>query len=216
MKNKNAFIRTIIVDDHQIFLEALRSSLDRFPYFKVLSTFTSGEKVLDFVKQNEVDVVLLDIQMPGINGLDLSKQLLEAFPQITIIILTMLDDPIVRQEAEDIGVSHFIFKGDDFDGLLSAMNQSQSGQLFVKIPEENPQILSREEYLKSAQYHLTKREIEIYALIVEGLRNDQIGNKLCVSPFTVKKHRQNIFRKMGRSTSVELISLWHEMNKKVK
>ena len=211
MKSKKNLIRTIIVDDHQIFLEALQITLGRYSYFKVLKTFKNGDGVLDFVLDNQIDVVIMDIQMPGINGLDLSRQILNVLPETTIVILTMLDSLKIREQAHEIGVTHFLFKGDNLDGLLNAMNHSQSGNLFIKIPERKTSSFTRREYLQSDQFGLTIRELEVFELIIEGLDNHEIGTKLFVSQLTIKTHRANIFKKTDRKNSVELVALWHSL-----
>ncbi len=201
-------IRTVLIDDHAIFLEALKITLGRFKTFDVIETFTSGKGVLAFIKLHPVDVIIMDIQMPEINGIELTRIISNIAPSITIVILTMLDDPISRKEALDAGATHFVFKGDNFDDLLHALNTSKNGTSITDRPYLKNIEITPEEYLQARPFRLSNREIDIYKKIVEGKNNLIIGEELFISPLTVKTHRANIMKKMVVKNSRELIAFW--------
>lgn len=203
-------IKVVIADDHQLVLDGLRSILEQGPEIKVISTANNGADLLRQLAFIKPDIVLMDIDMPVMNGIEATQQVKANYPDIRIIILTMHEEKAMVKKLTDIGASGFILKNSDKDELLQAIKRVHQGGMYFSseltmnlishgITPVNPGSVDDKKAL------LTEREIEILKLIAEGLSNKEIGDKLFISHRTVDTHRTNLMKKLDVSNIAGLI-----------
>lgn len=186
-------IRVVLADDHPLVLEGLQAMLRAEADIEVLAAVTDGEGLLPIVERMRPDVVVLDLQMPGLSGWDCLRRIREASPGTRVLILTAFGDGEFIQMAIEQEADGFVLKTEPPQQTLSAIRQVAQGHLVF------PQAARR--WLRPRAPEglaaLTDREREILALVAQGLRNDQIAHRLGLKPSTVKFHLQNIFQKLG-------------------
>jgi DNA-binding NarL/FixJ family response regulator len=199
-----AAIKLMIADDHKLFREGLKALLSVTDDIEIVAEAEDGESALNKCKQLQPEIILMDIHMPGLNGLHATQQILEAFPQIGIIMLTMLEDDTSVFNAMRAGARGYLLKGADPKEVLSVIRAVAEGQaLFGPAIATRLMNFFRELSLKpiAAQSktsfpELTERELEVLRLISQGLNNSEITQKLVLSPKTVRNHITNIFSKL--------------------
>lgn len=192
-------IRVLIVDDHPVFRFGLSSLLTSLPDMDVVGEATSGEEAVVQAASLEPDIILMDINLPGLNGIQATRQILQSDPQIGILMVTMIDDDSVFQ-AMQAGARGYLLKGADPDETLRAIRSVASGEAIFS-PKAAERLVNYFGQKKVAAYpevfpELTEREREILALIAQGLTNAAIAERLVLSPKTVRNHVSNIFRKL--------------------
>lgn len=200
--------RVLIADDHTIVASGVKAILDSSNEYNTLGVVADGVEALDFVEKNKVDIVLMDINMPNMNGIECTRKLKEKWPDIKVIILTMYNRKQFIRELLDVGADGCVLKNNSGTELILAIERVQSGKTyfdqlndFVDAPKE----------LK--EFKLGEREIEIIELIAEGETSKEIAARLYISEHTVKTHRKNIFRKVGVNDADALVN-W-AMNQKL-
>jgi DNA-binding NarL/FixJ family response regulator len=197
--------RIVIADDHSIVLEAYRQLLE--PEFTVVGTASNGQELLEVAPKLSPDVVLLDISMPTLNGLDVARQLKATLPQTKLIFVTMLDEPFYISEAFELGASAYVLKQSASTELLSALSavlknrRYISPQLSVEVQEaiETPWV--KPEGFSSK---LTPRQQEVLQFLTKGLSTKEIARTMRISAKTVGFHKGNITRRLGIHTTAEL------------
>lgn len=192
-------IRVLIVDDHPVFRFGLSSLLTSLPDMDVVGEATSGEEAVVQAASLEPDIILMDINLPGLNGIQATRQILQSDPQIGILMVTMIDDDSVFQ-AMQAGARGYLLKGADPDETLRAIRSVASGEAIFS-PKAAERLVNYFGQKKVAAYpevfpELTEREREILALIAQGLTNAAIAERLVLSPKTVRNHVSNIFGKL--------------------
>jgi len=197
--------RIVIVDDHRLFREGLKLILQEESY-EIAGEFANGHEFIKFLDIVKPDLVLLDINMPGMNGIDAAKKALEIYPDLNILILSMLGEEDYYNELMNIGVKGFLLKDSDTDELLTAIKKILGGaayfsqQLLMKILQNK----SKQEQRTTA-VSLSPREMEVLTLLCEGLTNAEIAEKLFLSQRTVDRHKSNLFMKCECTNSVGLV-----------
>jgi len=197
--------RIVIVDDHRIVLEAYRQLLE--PEFTVVGTASNGQELLEVAPKLSPDVVLLDIFMPTLHGLDVARQLKATLPQTKLIFVTMMDEPFYISEAFEVGASAYVLKQSTSTELLSALSavlknrRYISPQLSVEVQEaiETPWV--RPDGFSSK---LTPRQQEVLQLLTKGLSTKEIAKTMRISAKTVGFHKANITHRLGIHTTAEL------------
>ncbi len=198
-------IKILLVDDQLVVREGLRAMLHAEPDFTIIGEASSGTQALAYAARYTPDVILLDIRMPGMDGLSTLLQLKQKVPTASIIMVTLYDNPDYLLQAVASGASGYILKDSSREELVRAIRVTREGGAII-----SPTLLP--ELLRYVQQHpdqaslnmeairgLTPREMEILKLIAEGNTNQQIAEKYYLSPTTVKTHVQNIFHKLGVS-----------------
>jgi len=196
-------IRIVLVDDHQIVLDGLRSLLDQDPSFDVITSFNDPEKALAFLSVQAPDILLTDYSMPRMSGLELIKRAKALQPSIKSVLLSMHDEPTIVKEAMKQGINGFLLKNIQQHELKEAIRKIYSGLMYISA-EITTQLLHHH-IIDESESKLTERELEILKLITREFSNKQIADELSISERTVETHRKNIFRKTGTSTLVGLI-----------
>lgn len=191
-------IEILIADDHSMVREGLKQLIELEDDILVIAQAGDGKEAIEKIQQYNPDVVLLDINMPVMNGLEVLKYLNENNIRANILMLTIHNEVEYLFKAVEIGVKGYVLKDSEADVLIKAIREIYKGEsyiqpnmaakLFQKMNDQTAKI--------NASEKLTKRELEVLRLITEGLLNKEIAHTLCISEKTVKNHISNIFKKI--------------------
>ena len=201
-------LKIFIVDDHEFFRNGLKMVINRLKYARVCGEASTGREFLDMLAKAEPDIVMMDIQMPGMNGIEATRLALEEYPDLKVAALTMFDDEEYVQSMIDAGAKGFLLKNitkDVLDQALQAINSGKnyySPELFDFFTKK----VVREPRADEEEVQLTRREKEILQLICDGLSNKEIADKLFISERTVVGHKSNLLAKTNCKSSVGLLS----------
>ena len=197
-------LKVLIADDHRLMLHAIRLALAESDDIDIVAEADSGPKVLPLVGQTNPDIVLLDVRMPGMDGLTVLERLRERYPKIRVAMLSAVDDPAVVKAALSRGASAFIVKHIDPRDLAAAVRQAIEGAVF------QPLGLLENGNDGSSAVDLSKRELTILHALQSGLSNKQIAKELFLAEQTVKFHLTNIYRKLGVNSRTEAVRYAYE------
>ena len=205
-------IKIALVDDHKLFRKGLLSILEQIDDFEILFDATNGKEFLEHPKLEKVDVVLLDIQMPEIDGIATTKILREKNQDIKIIILSMHDEDQFIMHLMEIGANGYLLKDTDTDEVVVAIRKVyDSGVYFsdfvsrVMLRKMNKNLVTSNKIF-NYKTDLSARELEVLKHICEGLTTSEIGDKICISPRTVEGHRLRIMEKLGVNNTAKLVA----------
>jgi DNA-binding NarL/FixJ family response regulator len=202
-------IRILIVDDHAILRDGIRALLERESQFEVIGEAADGRAALELTRQRQPDIVLMDVAMPLLNGLEATAQVLQCSPDSKVIILSMYDYESYIRQALAAGAAGYILKDATADELIDAIRCVHKGEAVL-----SPAItrLVIEDYLRWGEVKpldnengLTPREREVLQLIAEGYTNKEIAEILCVAVKTVQAHRTNLMEKLDLHSKGDLI-----------
>lgn len=200
-------IKLIIVEDHPLMRQGLIAYLD--DYFKIIGEASNGKEAIDLLKENEPDVVIMDIQMPIMGGHEALSIIKKKYPKIKVIIYTMFFEGGFISEYIKNGASAFINKGCDPDVIVKAINHIISeGFYFDNVIKDNISSLALQNFSSNPdlfQSALTDREIEVLKLVCSGKTNIEIASLLDVSSRTIDFHRQSIYKKTKSDSIVNLV-----------
>jgi two-component system response regulator NreC len=202
-------IKVLIADDHAIVRTGLRSILLAEPSLHLVGEATGGNEAVKLVAELNPDILVLDISMPDLDGISVTKQLKSLDPDLKILILTIHEDKALLREAVRVGASGYILKKAAEADLIAAIHIVLRGDMYVdpsmvrEIIEDPTESANSQQ--KSISEPLTPREIDILKLIVQGYTNRQIGEELTISVRTVEGHRANLSSKLGLRNRVELV-----------
>ncbi|HHB75408.1 MAG TPA: response regulator transcription factor [Desulfobulbus sp.] len=193
-------ITAFLADDHQMFRQGLRTLLASTKDIQVIGEASNGQESLRLIEELQPEVAVLDIAMPGLTGIEVARRLARVAPKTKNLILTMHADCFYAVEALKANALGFMLKEESFDMLINAIRAVAAGNMFVSPTLEKPVL---KEFVGLAKQSgvgggniLTEREREILQLVVEGLTNQEISKKLCISTSTVDTHRKNIMAKL--------------------
>jgi len=199
-------VRVLIVDDHALFREGIRMILEAQPDIEVVGEAGDGGEALALVEQTRPDIVILDIAMPGLDGLEATKRIKATHPEVRILVLTMHDHKEYVLPMLRLGASGYVVKRAAASELVQAIRSVYRDESYLH-PSAARAVL--EEYRRRAvpdeEGGLTEREKEVLRLIAEGLTNQEIARRLYISVRTVETHRKNLMEKLGLHTSADLV-----------
>jgi len=207
MMNKSKY-SIIIADDHTLFRNGLKGLLNGCPEFSVIGEAPDGRELLSLLKHSTPDVVLLDIDMPIMDGAEAAKCAIRDYPDIKIITLSMHSDQDYYFKMVSLGVKGFLLKSSCFDEVkLAITTVSDGGSYFSQelLCDLVGSLKSTEKDDNDYYEDLSQRELEILLLICKGLSNNEIANKLYISKRTVDKHRANILSKTNSKNTANLV-----------
>jgi len=201
-------IRVLIADDHAIVRTGLRALLDSEPTMKLVGEATGGYEAIELAGKSNADILVLDISMPDLDGISVTKKIKSQFPDLRILILTVHEDEALLREAIRVGAAGYVLKRAAETELISAIRAIMGGVLYVD-PSMVRVLLSDEikptATLPESVEPLTHREKEILKLIAQGYTNCQTAEELNISTRTVEGHRANLVAKLGLRSRVELV-----------
>jgi two-component system, NarL family, nitrate/nitrite response regulator NarL len=204
-------VRIAIVDDHQIVIDGLLSMMEGHDRFKVVLQATEPKKMLQLLKQNDVDLLLTDIMMPEMTGNQLAKEVRKQFPEIRILALSMSGQgELVNEMINDADIAGYVLKNIGKQEFLTALEKIASGGIYFSEEVLAEMIKDSSVKKENEDTHLTRREVEIIQLIEKELNNKQIADRLFISERTVETHRKNIFRKTKTNSAIGLIKYAYE------
>lgn len=201
----------LLADDHQVVRLGLRTLLESESGFSVIGEAEDGYTALRLTEKLQPDVVILDLMMPGLNGIETARQISQKFPALNIVILSMFDSEAYVVEALNSGAQAYVLKSSTTDDLVTAIQTIQRGQRYLspKLSEQaiNAYIHHVQE-AKTGEFDsletLTPREREVLHLAAQGKHNAQIAEHLSISIRTVESHRSNMMRKLGLRSQIDL------------
>jgi two-component system response regulator NreC len=201
-------IKVLIADDHAIVRTGLRSLIHSESTMELVGEATGGYEAIDLIGQTQPDILILDLSMPDLDGIEVTKRVKPLFPALRILILTIHEDEALLRAALKAGAGGYILKHAAETELISAIHTILRGDLYVDpslvrklLTDEVPPPVS----LSKSMEALTPREIEVLKLIVQGYTNRQIGEELNISVRTAESHRANLSEKLGLRSRVELV-----------
>jgi len=202
-------LKLIVVDDHVFFRKGVIMTINRLKYAEVVGEASNGIELLEEAKLKKPDVVIMDIKMPEMNGIEAAKQLHILLPQTKIIVLSMFGDEENFKQMLEVGVDGFLLKNAEIKELEMALQKVAKGQQYYSaefMPFFTNQYVKSEGPKEDKVSNLTKREVEIIKYVVQGYINQEIADKLFISLRTVTTHRANINMKIGSKNTAQLIA----------
>jgi DNA-binding NarL/FixJ family response regulator len=203
-------IEVILVDDHAIVRQGIRSVISQDPLIKVVGEASNGKEAVKLAKDKSPDIVIMDITLPLLNGLEASHQILKQNKKVKILILSMHDNRAFIENALGFGVRGYILKDSATDEIIRAIREVQAGRYFLSskissfVVQDYVAKKKKKMRLRSISI-LTDREREILQLIAEGLNNKEISQRLKLALKTVMVHRNNIMQKLDIHNQAQLI-----------
>ncbi|MBF9254451.1 response regulator transcription factor [Pontibacter sp. 172403-2] len=207
-------IRVILTDDHKLIRDGLKALLNGSDTISVIGEAADGNELLELLQKVQADVVLLDINMPGKNGIETTRELHLHYPELKVLVLSMLDHERYVHQMIEAGASGYVLKNAGKEELTSAIQLVAAGVTYIS-PEVAIDMLKKLQVPDAQGYHtteadkiprdLTRRELEVLALISEGFTNAEIAEKLFTSKRTVETHRQNLLEKTQTNNTATLI-----------
>lgn len=198
-------VSLVLVDDHPVVLEGLRSLLEKNDSLEIAGSFTTGKDTLDFLSRQEVDVILLDISLPDISGTDLCRKIKEKDPRTCVLAISNHNERSIITQMLQNGASGYLLKNSSSEELTQSILGAIEGNLALTPEVKN--ILARGEASFKALPRLTRREKEVLKMVAEGLTTAAIADKLFISPLTVETHRRNLMQKFEVNNSAALIKV---------
>ena len=199
----------VLADDHHMVRQGLQALLEAEPDFHIVGEAADGREALQLVERLQPDVLVLDLMLPGLSGLEVARQVSRLSPQTRVVILSMYANQAYVLEALRSGAAAYVLKKATAGELARAVREVTAGRRYLSPPLSEEHI---ETYLKKAEESktdpyelLTTRQREVLHLIVEGHTNVEIAARLVISPRTVEMHRANLMRKLGVRTQADLI-----------
>jgi DNA-binding NarL/FixJ family response regulator len=196
--------RIVVADDHTLVRQSITKLLDSCDDLAVVAEAATGEQALDMIRVHAPDVAVLDVSMPGMDGLDVAVALRRDAPNVRILMLTMHDDDVTLRRATQTAVDGYLSKTASTDEVIAAVRSVAAGGAYV-----SPTIASRMMRLASgtgAGANLTTREVEILRLLAHGSRIQDIAKELFLSTKTVKNHLTNVYAKLGVDTAAQAVA----------
>ena len=195
-------ITCLIVDDHEVVREGLRLSLSRAPHIRVIGEASDGEQAISLVERRKPNVVIMDVRMPGMDGLEATKQIMKQVPGTAVLIFTAFSERSLLARGLESGAKGYILKEAPHDTLLRAVERVAKGEGYVD-PALMPAFLSG----KDQTDMLTPREREILQLLADGMSNADVASKLFISQETVKSHVRHILAKLEADTRTHAVAI---------
>jgi len=197
-------VRVFIVDDHPVVVTGLQTLLGQLENIEVAGAVSSAFDAIPFLQKNQVDVILLDINLPDISGIELCKRIHKEFPEIKILGISTFSDRSYISRMIENGASGYLIKSAPAEEIAEAIDSVLRGKMYVSVSMEHVLRPLSSRPLDSLP-PLTKREKEILSQIAAGLTNNQIAEKLFISPLTVDSHRKNLLTKLEVNNTASLI-----------
>lgn len=204
---KESLIRVLIVDDHGIVRDGISLRLELLDGIEVVGEASDGDSAIKAVQQLDPDVVLMDVRMPGIDGIEATRRIRDLRPDMKVVVLTTFDDRDYVKSAMDAGASGYLLKTADAEEIASAIRAAQVGKVALDPDAARLLVESMHDRDMAENFDLSDRELEVLAVLCEGKSNREIGAQLHISPLTVKTHLQSIFHKLNASDRAQAVAI---------
>lgn len=202
-------MRIIIADDHCIFREGLKTFIQREPDWSVVGEAENGLELLQMLKSLTCDLIIMDITMPEMDGLTALKEVKRMYPEIKVLMLSLMKDYEHFEQAKIFGASGYLAKDDAGEDLIPAIKKIMRGKLHISSSVTNllaeRQLRSMDDGESPSLEILTKRERQVLQLIAKGMTNKEVGCELKISVHTVENHRAHLLEKLGLKNAVSLV-----------
>ncbi len=199
-------IRVLIADDHDMVRQGLIALLENFEEFEVVADVGDGEMAVMIAQDVCPDVVLMDVKMPKMDGIEATRRMLEICPDVRIIMLTSHNEDNNVQDALQAGAISFMMKNVSIETLADAVRKAYRGEGTL-TPEAVKSLIQASTRPPQIGYDLTDRELEVLELMVKGITNKEIGDVLFISPSTVKNHVSSILSKLSASSRTQAVAI---------
>lgn len=200
-------VKVLIVDDHKLIREGIAQYLEGDDRYHLTGDASEGVEALEFLRNNEVDLVLTDIRMPHMDGIDLTKNITSEFPNIKVVALTMMNDNNHIKKLMNAGAVGYVLKNCSESELKKAITQVMDGETYYspEVTETVMNALMKKKRTIGSEMPLTSREKEVLELIVKEFSNQEIADKLFISLRTVDAHKRNLLEKTGAKNVAGLV-----------
>ena len=193
-------LRVLIADDHPLFRDGLRTMLTSSPFTELVGEASDGEEAVSLVAELQPDVVVMDVQMPSISGIEATRRIMHDSPQVRVLVVTMFEDDATVFSAMRAGARGYVLKGANYAEMLRAIQAAGNGEAIFS-PQVAVRLMDyfagiRSEVPTQSFPELSAREREILGLIAQGRKNPEIAQELYLSPKTVRNHVSNILHKL--------------------
>ncbi|MBM3132781.1 MAG: response regulator transcription factor [Chloroflexi bacterium] len=202
-------ITVVMADDHDVVRRGLEALLETEPMFRVVGEARTGQEAIELIKQHQPDILVIDIIMPGLNGLEVTRRTAQISPNTRVVVLSMYENEPYVLEALRAGAMAYVLKGSTAEDLVRAIREVSAGHYYLSHPLSKRAL---EVYTEKSQAPevdpydmLTSREREVLHLAAEGYNTTRIASHLSISPRTVETHRASSMRKLGLRTQADLI-----------
>ncbi len=206
---RNSPYRVIIADDHSLIRKGLKTIIELESDIQVIGEAGDGKELMTFLRQDQPELIVMDISMPLVNGIDAVREVVEKYPRVRILMLTMHRDSQYFYNAISAGAHGYLMKDDSDTELLTAIRTVQSGKTYVspQLSSEvtNEMILAFRDHRDMPIIQLTDREREVLQLVVKGHTSKQMAEILCLSPRTIDHHRAKLLKKFKMKKTVDLV-----------
>lgn len=203
-------IKVVVVDDHPMVIAGLQSSINESTNIEVIACTQNASEVFSLLERTVPDVIVLDINLPDMNGVEICKKITRKYDSVKILGLSTYNDPSIVKQMVKNGAKGYVLKNVTPKELKEAIRQIATGNSYFSA--EIQQILANSIFDEIETPKLTRREKEILKLVAEGITTPQIAEKLFISPLTVETHRRNLIQKMKVNNSAQLVKIALEQN----
>jgi DNA-binding NarL/FixJ family response regulator len=199
----------LLADDHNVVRQGLKALLESDPHFRLVGEASDGIEAIRMTERLKPDVLITDVMMPGINGLEVTRQVTKSVPQTRVIILSMYTNDAYVLEALKNGASGYVLKDSQAADLIDAVREVAAGRRYLSPPLSERALdlyVKKVEDVPDDPYEmLTTREREVLQMVAEGRTSTEIADRLFISPRTAEGHRANLMRKLGLQNQTDLI-----------
>jgi len=204
LPTRTAMIRVLLAEDQALVRMGIRSILEAAGDVEVVAEAETGELAVELARKHKPDLVLMDLHMPGIGGIEATRRIARALPETKVIALTVLDDDPFPAQLREAGAQGYLTKGSSPEEVFEAIRRVHRGEFYVASAVAKKHMLADLNGRGSPLDKLSQRELQIMMMILDGRRGQDISDALCLSPKTVSTYRQRIYEKLGVQSEVGL------------
>ena len=202
-------IRVLVVDDHPLMRDGLRFLINAQEDMEIVGEAADGVAALEEVEMLVPDVVIMDIEMPGANGIDVTGRILEAHPQVNVVMLSAFPDAAYVRDAVQVGARGYLLKGNAPNEVVRAVRAVMAGHTFMSPEATSALVTALKDSMANegakARPVLSQREREVLGFVAEGLRTKEIASRLAIGTKTVDTYRARVMKKLGCGSTAELV-----------
>jgi two-component system invasion response regulator UvrY len=202
-------IKVLLADDHDLVRTGMRRLLEDNTDIEVIAEATTGEEAVSLCRQHTPNVVLMDINMPGMGGIEATKKILHHNDMMKVIVVTMNDDEILAQTLLKLGAAGYLTKGCKISEIIHAIKEVTANRRYItpEIAQQLALAQSKPTQEQSPFTDLSERELQVMMMVLEGRKTSEISDNLCLSPKTISTYRHRLFSKLGIQSDVELTKM---------